>query len=199
MNERYNIGILVANIMDSFSNRVSKGAIAAAEAFDANLFIFPMKYLDVDYGNTMLDMKFEYQYNILMDYAAKAKLDHLIVCTGTIAYICDDVRKKEVLDHLSGTPLLNVASNIDGYDYLIYDNKAGVTQAVDYLIKKQNRKHICMMIGKLINLECRERYEAYRAALDANGIEFNNNMIIESDISEFCVSEAEELIERNND
>lgn len=83
MNERYNIGILVANIMDSFSNRVSKGAIAAAEAFDANLFIFPMKYLDVDYGNTMLDMKFEYQYNILMDYAAKAKLDHLIVCTGT--------------------------------------------------------------------------------------------------------------------
>lgn len=199
MNERYNIGILVANIMDSFSNRVSKGAIAAAEAFDANLFIFPMKYLDVDYGNTMLDMKFEYQYNILMDYAAKAKLDHLIVCTGTIAYICDDVRKKEVLDHLSGTPLLNVASNIDGYDYLIYDNKAGVTQAVDYLIKKQNRKHICMMIGKLINLECRERYEAYRDALDANGIEFNNNMIIESDISEFCVSEAEELLDRNPD
>ena len=199
MNERYNIGILVANIMDSFSNRVSKGAIAAAEAFDANLFIFPMKYLDVDYDNTMLDMKFEYQYNILMDYAAKAKLDHLIVCTGTIAYISDDVRKKEVLDHLSGTPLLNVASNIDGYDYLIYDNKAGVTQAVDYLIKKQNRKHICMMIGKLINLECRERYEAYRAALEANGIEFNDNMIIESDISEFCVSEAEELLDRNPD
>lgn len=140
MNERYNIGILVANIMDSFSNRVSKGAIAAAEAFDANLFIFPMKYLYVDYGNTMLDMKFEYQYNILMDYAAKAKLDHLIVCTGTIAYICDDVRKKEVLDHLSGTPLLNVASNIDGYDYLIYDNKAGVTQAVDYLNKKAKQK-----------------------------------------------------------
>lgn len=199
MSERYNIGILVANIMDSFSNRVSKGAIAAAEAFDANLFIFPMKYLDVDYDNTMLDMKFEYQYNILMDYAAKAKLDHLIVCTGTIAYISDDVRKKEVLDHLSGTPLLNVASKINGYDYLIYDNKAGVTQAVDYLIKKQNRKHICMMIGKLINLECRERYEAYRAALDANGIEFNDNMIIESDISEFCVSEAEELLDRNPD
>lgn len=27
MNERYNIGILVANIMDSFSNRVSKGGL----------------------------------------------------------------------------------------------------------------------------------------------------------------------------
>ena len=54
-----------------------------------------------------------------MDYAAKAKLDHLIVCTGTIAYICDDVRKKEVLDHLSGTPLLNVASIIDGYDFRV--------------------------------------------------------------------------------
>lgn len=199
MIKRYNIGILVANIIDSFSNRVSKGAIAAAEALDANLFIFPMKYLDVDYDNTSLDMKFEYQYNILMDYAAKAKLDYLIVCTGTIAYISDDVRKKEVLDYLSGTPLLNVASKIDGYDYLIYDNRAGITQAVDYLVKKQNRKHICMMIGKLVNLECRERFEAYKAALAANGIEFHDNMVIESDISKFCTREAEMLLDRNPD
>lgn len=146
MTKCYNIGIIVANIIDSFSNRVSKGAIAAAETYDANLFVFPMKYLDVDYDNASLDMKFEYQYNVLMDYAAKAKLDYLIVCTGTIAYISDDVRKKEVLDYLSGTPLLNVASKIDGYDYLIYDNTTGITQAVDYLVKKQNRKHICMMI-----------------------------------------------------
>lgn len=197
MIKRYNIGILVANIIDSFSNRVSKGAIAAAEALDANLFIFPMKYLDVDCDNTSLDMKFEYQYNILMDYAAKAKLDYLIVCTGTIAYISDDVRKKEVLDYLSGTPLLNVASKIDGYDYLIYDNRAGITQAVDYLVKKQNRKHICMMIGNLVNLECRERFEAYKAALAANGIEFHDNMVIESDISKFCTREAEMLLDRN--
>lgn len=199
MIKRYNIGILVANIIDSFSNRVSKGAIAAAEALDANLFIFPMKYLDVDYDNTSLDMKFEYQYNILMDYAAKAKLDYLIVCTGTIAYISDDVRKKEVLDYLSGTPLLNVASKIDGYDYLIYDNSVGITQAVDYLVKKQNRKHICMMIGKLVNLECRERFEAYKAALAANDIEFHDNMIIESDISKFCTREAEMLLDRNSE
>ena len=197
MTKRYNIGILVANIIDSFSNRVSKGAIAAAEALDANLFIFPMKYLDVDYDNTSLDMKFEYQYNILMDYAAKAKLDYLIVCTGTIAYKSDDMRKKEVLDYLSATPQLNVASKIKGYDYLIYDNASGITQAVDYLINKQNRKHICMMIGNLINFECRERYEAYKAALAANGYEFNDNMVIESDISEFCVDEAELLLDRN--
>ncbi|MGN0665498.1 MAG: diguanylate cyclase [Huintestinicola sp.] len=197
MTKRYNIGILVANIIDSFSNRVSKGAIAASEAYDANLFVFPMKYLDVDYDNVSFDMKFEYQYNVLMDYAAKAKLDYLIVCTGTIAYISDDARKKEMLDHLNGTPLLNVASKIDGYDHLIYDNTTGITQAVDYLVKKQNRKHICMMIGNLVNMECRERFEAYKAALAANGVEFHDDMVIESDISKYCVNEAEMLLDRN--
>lgn len=197
MTKRCNIGFLVAKIIDSFSSRVSKGAIAAAEALDANLFIFPMNYLDIDYDNKAFDMKFDYQHNILMDFAAKAKLDYLIVCTGTIAYISDDVRKKEVLDHLNGTPLLNVASKIEGYDYLIYDNSTGITQAVDYLVKKQGRKHICMMIGNLVNMECRERYAAYKAALAANGIEFNDNMVIESDISRYCAREAEMLIDRN--
>lgn len=195
--ERFNIGLIVANIIDSFSNRVSKGAIAAAEKLDANLVVFPMKYLDIDYDNASYDMKFEYQYNILMDYAAKAKLDYLIVCTGTIAYISDDNRKKEVLDYLSDTPILNVASRIDGYDHLIFDNASGITQAVDYLVKEQHRKHICMMIGKLVNLECRERFEAYKAALAANGLEYNDNMVIESDISEFCVEEAKQLLDRN--
>ncbi|MGN1305916.1 MAG: hypothetical protein ACI4YB_12895 [Oscillospiraceae bacterium] len=67
---RFNIGLLVANIMDSFSNRISKGAIAAAEKLDADLVVFPMKYLDIDYDNASYDMKFEYQYNILMISAA---------------------------------------------------------------------------------------------------------------------------------
>lgn len=195
--KRFNIGILVANIMDTFSNRVSKGAIAAAEELDVNLFVFPMKYLDIDYNNTAFDMKFEYQYNVLMEYASKAKLDYLIACMGTIAYISDDARKKEVLDYLSDTPLLNVASKIEGYDYLIYDNAAGITQAVDYLVKEQGRKHICMMIGNLVNLECRERFNAYKAALAANGIEFKDSMVIESDISEYCIEEANRLLDRN--
>ena len=54
-----------------------------------------------------------------------------------------------------------------------------------------------MMIGKLVNLECRERFEAYKAALAANGIEFHDNMVIESDISKFCTREAEMLLDRN--
>ncbi len=195
--KRFNIGILVANIVDSFSSCVSEGAMAAAEALDANLFIFPMKYIDIDFENKLFDMKFEYQYNVLMDYAAEAKLDYLIVCTGTIAYISDDARKKEILDYFGDTPVLNVASKIDGYDFLIYDNASGITQAVNYLVQQQGRKHICMMIGNLVNLECRERFEAYKAALASNGLEFKESMVIESDISKFCVNEANRLLDMN--
>lgn len=197
MKKRFNIGLVVSNITDSFSNRVAKGAISAAERLDANLFIFPMKYLDVDYDNKELDAKYEYQYNALMYYAAQAQLDYLIVCTGTVAYISSDERKREFLHTFDGTPVLNVASDIEGFDYLIYDNRSGVSDAVNYLIREQGRKHICMMIGRFDNVECSQRYEAYRAALSDNGLRFEDRMIIESDISPFCVNEANRLLDLN--
>ena len=39
--KRYNIGLLIANITDAFSNGIAKGAIRRAAELDANLVIFP--------------------------------------------------------------------------------------------------------------------------------------------------------------
>ena len=43
---RLNIGLVVANVEDDFSNKICKGAMRAAEMADVNLFVFPAKYLD---------------------------------------------------------------------------------------------------------------------------------------------------------
>lgn len=193
-NKRFNIGLLVANVMDPFSNRVAIGAMEAAENLDANLTIFPAKY--IDYDDTSIDSRFEYQYNALISHAAAGKFDYMIACIGTVAYLSDNERKKEILKIFDGTPVLSVSSKLDGYDYIQYDNSSGITNAVNYLAKSK-RKHICMMVGDLTNIECVERYEAYKNAVINNGLEYDDIMIMESEISEICDNEAEKLLANN--
>lgn len=194
--KRYNIGLLVANVMDPFSNEVTKGVMAAAEEYDVNLTIFPVKYFDIDW--TTLDSMFEYQYNALLSHAATGQFDYLIVCIGSIAYVCDDKRKKEILDVFQETPVLSVSANVPGYDYIQYDNASGIKEAIDFLAG-QGRKHICMMAGADTNYECIERVEAYRKALTTHNMECSDKSIVKCDLSEFCEDEARQLLDDNPD
>lgn len=193
---RFNIGLAVATITDPFSNQLARGAMLAAERLDANLFIFPGKYVGVDLSVKEPEAKYEYQYNVLFSHAANAKLDHLIVAAGTIAYTCDVNKKKELLRSFGDTPLLSVSAEIEGYDFLQYDNRSGIIQAVDYLAR-QGKKHIGMLYGVLSNSECAERYEAYLYALKKNGLEFKKSYAAASDISYCIKEEAEMLIDSN--
>lgn len=194
--KRYNVALIVASIMDPFSYGITIGAMAAAEAYDINLTVFPAKYVDFDCG--YVDAAFEYQYNALLSYAAAGEFDYLVVAIGTIAYICNNTRKKEILNLFGSSSVLSVSAKIDGYDYIQYDNAAGITEAVDYLVR-DGRRHICMMIGNKNNIECLERFEAYKNALIKNGIEYSDDRIITSDISEYCIDEAAKLLRNNPD
>ena len=85
MKKRYNIGLVVGNVEDDFSNQVCKGAMRAAELVDDNLFIFPVKYWgQTEEARNDLNQRYEYQYNYLMSYAQSRSLDMVLVCMSTI-------------------------------------------------------------------------------------------------------------------
>lgn len=193
--ERYNIGLLVATITDPFSCQLSQGVMAAAEKNDVDLCVIPGKYIGVNYNDK--NAEHEYQYNAMFSYAAAGNFDYLIVALGTIAFALNNRNKREFLRMFDGTPLLSVAAEVEGYDYLQYDNKAGIIQAVDYLAQVQGRKHICMMVGDFNNFECAERYDAYLYALDKNGLDYESRYVITSDLSSYCKEQANTLLDRN--
>ena len=67
MKKRYNVGLIVGNIEDDFSNQICKGAMRAAELVGDNLFIFPVKYLgQTEESKNDQNQKYEYQYNYLI-------------------------------------------------------------------------------------------------------------------------------------
>ncbi len=196
--ERYKIGLLVANIVDPFSNQLAKGAMEAAEELDADLFIFPGKYIGLEYLYVQMDAKYEYQYNILFDIAAKAGLDYLIVAIGTIAYACSEERKLEIMASLGDTPKLCIAAELEGYESVNFDNRTGICQAVEYLAG-QGKKHIGMLAGDLHNNDCMERYRAYAETMKKCGLEIDEGYVRECDISAKCAPEVEKYLDEMTD
>ncbi|MBR1763758.1 MAG: GGDEF domain-containing protein [Ruminococcus sp.] len=194
-NERKTVGLLVANITDPYSRDVSKGAMAAAKELGLDLVIFPGKYVGLENRYEELDTRYEYQHNILFDYAAYSKLDFVIATVGTIAFALDDDRKRDFLAPFRGTPLLCLSSDLEEYDCLMYDNRAGVASAMDYLIK-HGRRRIGIMAGNPNNPDCTERFDEYKAALARAGIEFDERFAIECDIGNEAAPAAVELLER---
>lgn len=177
MARRYRIGLVVAAIEDDFSSGLARGAMRMAEKLDANLVIFPGNYIGADQVSE--DSSYNYQYNSLFSCAAAANLDYVIVATGTIGYQVDDNRKKNLLKLFGKTPLLNVASKIEGYDYLIFDNATGIRAAMEHLIVNQGYKHIGMIRGSDNNFEATERFNAYRESIDKFGLEYHDRYSME--------------------
>ena len=149
--KRFKIGMAVAAIKDPFSYQLSQGAMSAAERLDADLCIFPGKYIGVDYERYNDQARYEYQYNALFDIAAAAEFDYIISAVGSIAYPVDNEGKKRHLEIFGKVPTLSVAAKIDGYDHLMFDNRTGIMQAVEHLVKEQGKKCIGMLCGDMNN------------------------------------------------
>lgn len=63
---RIKIGLLVSHLEDDFDDAVAEGAMIGAEQCDADLVIFPGRYIDGIYADKLRTV-YEYQYNTLFN------------------------------------------------------------------------------------------------------------------------------------
>ena len=194
--KRPNICLLVAKITDQFSNDIACGAMEAALKQDVNLTIIPGGYVGIQEHNDRFGIHYDYQYNVLFDYAALAKFDMCIAAVGSIGYTYNNEQLKEFLSPFKDIPVICLAADVDGYDHLVFDNGTGIAQAVKYLAD-QGRKHIGIMVGNLENADCAARYKAYRKSLEKHGLEFKDSYVQLCDLSYECADEANELLDKN--
>ena len=97
------------------------------------------------------------------------------------------------MSRFADTPQLVVADRIGDFDYLLFDNSTGISEAVDFLAG-EGRKCICIMMGDPNSMECQLRYRAYRDSLERNGIYFDERFAHTCALSEECAPEAEDLV-----
>ena len=197
---RFNIGLVVANVEDDFSNKICKGAMRAAEMADVNLFVFPAKYLDRR-EDEIADIRqaYEYQYNALIDFANVSTLDMVLICLSSIGYLSSRERCDEVLSRFGGIPVMLLASEKDGCSSIVYDNRAGLAEAVRYLIREKKRKRIGMLTGNRNNRDAKERLEIYRDVLEEEGMEYDERRVCYTNYSSACEDAVEKYMLENPD
>lgn len=193
MGRRATIGLFVANIEDVFCNSICRGAFSAAVEEDVNLLVFPGKYLQ-NYHPDDPRQCYEYQYNTLFSYGYRESIDLAAVCVGSICSRADREEKDRLLKLFGDVPVLAITSHEEQYAYVKYDNKIGVRQAIEYLVKDQACRHIAMVAGISTNDDAVERLDAYRETLLEFGLEWDDELVIQGDFTQDCVDSTANLL-----
>lgn len=195
MGKRLNIGLAISHLEDDFASAVCRGAIAGAEEIDANLIIFPGRYIDAVYADKKRT-EFEYQYNTLFSYSFPEDIDVLLVLAGTIANSLDTERKKAFLKSLGSVPVVTLACEVEGYPSICFDNKSGLRECIKHLITEHNCTKIGFVSGPKTNGDAIERLEAYTETLEKYNIPVDENRIVYGRFSPYCQDVVEELLDR---
>ena len=195
MKKRLNIGLMISHLEDDFASAVCRGAIIGAKEIDANLFIFPGRYIDAVYADKKRT-EYEYQYNTLFSYAFPEDIDVLLVLAGTICNAISYERKREFLKSFGNIPIITLACEIDDYPSVCFDNKNGLRECIEHLINEHNCKKIGFVSGPDTNDDANERLGVYRSVLEENGIPYDENRVVYGNFSPYSHDVVRELLDR---
>lgn len=195
MDRRLNIGLMISHLEDDFASAVCRGAIIGAKEIDANLFVFPGRYVDGVYADKKRT-EYEYQYNTLFSYAFPDDIDVLLVLIGTIGNSLSYERKKEFLKKFDGIPVITLACEIDGYPSVCFDNKSGIRECIEHLITEHRCSRIGFVSGPKTNSDAIERLGVYTDTLERFGIPVDENRVVYGRFSPYSQAVVNELLDR---
>lgn len=195
MGRRLNIGLMISHLEDDFASAVCRGAIIAAKEIDANLIIIPGRYIDGYYVD-FIHTEYEYQYNTMFSYAFPDDIDVLLVLTGAITNFVSKEREKEFLAQFKGIPVITIASEVEGYPSVCFDNKSGLRECIEHLIKEHGCKKIGFVSGAETNGDAVERLEVYRETLRKFDIPIVEERIAYGNFSPYSQQVVRELLDR---
>lgn len=194
--KRLTIGLLVSGIMDDITKYVCRGVLQEARAADVNVVIFPGKYWERDLSDNR-ELMYEYQYNTAFSYARKENVDALIISAGSIGCFASKKSMEAMLKQYDGIPSVLIASKMDGYVSVGFDNYQGIREGLEYLIRECGCRHFGMIGGSLENSDAYERKQAFKEVLSDYGIMFKDTMYAEGDFTRRCTAAYRRLLDEN--
>ncbi|MEZ3479430.1 MAG: GGDEF domain-containing protein, partial [Lachnospiraceae bacterium] len=196
MRRAVTVGLLASGITDNFSIMVCRGAMTAAREMGARLVIFPGKYLDRDL-TARKEILYEYQYNTLFSYAEGKRLDAVLIMADSIGCYAQADRVRQLIQRYSGIPCVLIASKLEGYVSVNYDNYNGISEAMNYMIHDLGMKKIGMVGGPEGNTDAKERRDTFIRVLEENQMAFDESCYIEGNLSRFSGEIFDTFIEKN--
>lgn len=198
MSKRIKIGMLVDDIDSIFTQETCRGAELGAISIDANLYIFPMRFLDSrDFLND--HSRFEYQYNMIYRFITEKNIDILYVLMGNIGCRTDYDKQMEFLKQLPNIPIVTLYTSYDGFPSVTFNNRVGLEAVCQHIIDDHHATRIGFVSGPLTNGDAVERLDVYKSVLEKNGIAYDENRVVYGNFEAACEDVVEDLLDRNPD
>ncbi len=197
MGRKLNIGLVIDDIDNFFSNQAAIGAEQAAKTIDANLFVFPGHYIGKT-DSRYADRKYEYQYNMIFDLPTERNVDIIYILQGLICSRADIETQKAFLQKMPKVPIVCLFSDFEGYHSVTFNNASGLKETLDHLIERHGAKDIGFVSGPVTNRDARERLDIYKQVLENHGIPVDENKIVYGDFSMSSEAVTGDLLDKNN-
>ena len=196
MDRRLNIGLVIDDIDNFFSNQAAIGAEQAAKALDANLFVFPGHYIGKT-DSRYADKKYEYQYNSIFNLPTERNVDIIYILQGLICSRAEMEIQTSFLKKMPDVPIICLFSDFGGYNSVTFDNRSGLKELLKHLIVKHNAKDIGFVSGPVTNRDARERLDIYKDTIKEYGIPFDPLKVAYGDFSMASERTVDELLDSN--
>ena len=177
MGNRANIALLVSHLDNDFSKEIIAGANRAATELDANLVIFPVRFIKGDRED-----EYCFQHNTLIRYANSRDFDLVIVEAGTIGTFVTDEEMNSILGDFTHTKVITIAKKVGNFPCMKFNTK-GFEEEIEHLFTRHQYTRVGFVSGPLTNDDAVERFEAYKKVLRQFGQEPRPEWICEGDFS----------------
>ena len=199
MGDRKTVGFLVSGIMDEFTKYMCEGIVDVIDEDNdkVNLVVVPVKYIDRDY--TGLPDKYEFQYKENSQNILKENMDAVIVAADCIGCLTTRENLIEYISTLPDIPIILIASKIDGYPGVTFDNTTGIIEGLTYLMEELKPHNVCMLTGNEENSDVDDRLYVFKEMMEKYGVELKEESIIQTPLTIECEPEATKLLDLNPD
>ncbi len=191
------IGLILENIFTEFSGELIRSIRnALPENNDVRLVVFGGRSSpDADVPDTLLF--YEDVFNSVYKLCGVSDIDGFIVQIGGMNEKRDREFARMIGESYDKIPKVYICTAMKDCVSVNYDNETGICEAVNTLVNVMGLTRICMLGGYEGNIDAEERRSIFFRLLDENGVKYDENSCIATNMSVDCIREAGILLDRN--
>lgn len=174
---RRTIAIFASQVGRAWGAEFIAGINDAAEALDVDVVHFVGGVL-----KRSRDSKTNAGSFGLYDLAQPEQFDGLIL-TADVAYGANAEDLKSFRERFGDVPMVTQAVELEGASMFIADNAEGMRAEVRHLIEVHGYKRIAFVRGIPRQIDAEQRFQAYKDELKANGLRFEETLVVEGDFT----------------
>ncbi len=180
---RQRYALLVDSLDDEHEQSVVHGSLSAARELDARLVVVAGGPIDSPHQRLRAS-------NFAFDLMGPDNTLGILCLSSALGNAVGPERLGSWLSRYRGVPVCCMGVSIAGYESVRVDNAAGISAAVEHLVKEHGKRNIGFIRGPAQSDEAELRYAAYKNKLLDHGINPDPRWVAEGDYNRPSGSQA---------